>query len=117
MTTPGPHPRPRRLIAGAVMAAVAAFASAFLAAPPAAAFTYPDPICNGMACSYQWCPGMPLPMASAGTPNWDMNAWHRFMIGQISANSPAWVTNGGLNRQVSPMVIEGDPGPCPGCVS
>jgi hypothetical protein len=107
----------RRLAGAAVVSGATALAWAFVPAAPAAAFTYPDPICNGMACSYLWCPGMPLPMASAGTPDWDMNSCHRFMIGQISANSPAWATNGGLNRQVSPMIIEGDPGPCPGCVS
>jgi hypothetical protein len=46
-----------------------------------------------------------------------MGACHHFMIGKMSPNSPPWVSNGGNNRQVSPMIIEGDPGPCLGCVS
>lgn len=100
-----------------MLSAGTAVASLWFAVGSAQAYTYPDPVCNGMACSYQWCPGMPLPQPSSGPPNWDMNACHRFMVGRISPNSPDWVTNGGVNRQVSPMVIEGDPGPCPGCVS
>ncbi|OBJ61817.1 hypothetical protein A9W95_08695 [Mycobacterium sp. 1423905.2] len=73
-------------------------------------------MCNGMACSYEWCPGMPLP-TTFGTPNWDMGTCHHFMIGTMNEHSPAWVSNGGANRQVAAMLIEGDPGPCPGCVS
>jgi hypothetical protein len=74
-------------------------------------------VCNGMACSYVWCPGMPLPEPRYGPPDWDMNVCHHYMIGKITPGGPAWTTNGGQNRQVSPMLIEGDPGPCQGCVS
>ncbi|WP_156745945.1 hypothetical protein [Mycobacterium sp. 1423905.2] len=59
---------------------------------------------------------MPLP-TTFGTPNWDMGTCHHFMIGTMNEHSPAWVSNGGANRQVAAMLIEGDPGPCPGCVS
>jgi hypothetical protein len=107
----------RRFAAGAVLSGTTALAALGFGAGTAHAFSYPIAVCNGMACSAVWCPGMPLPMPSSGTPNWDMNVCHHFMIGQIGPHSAPWVSNGGVNRQVSPMIIEGDPGPCPGCVS
>ncbi len=104
-----------RIIAGGLMSGSVALAGLGLGAGTAQA----DPVgvCNGMACSYVWCPGTPLPYPKYGAPNWDMNVCHHYMVGKISPNFPAWVTNGGQNRQVSLMIIEGDPGPCPGCVS
>ncbi|MGB9223977.1 hypothetical protein [Mycobacterium sp.] len=106
-----------RMAAAALVVCGLGGAGLWLEAGTAQAFSYPIGECNGMACSYAWCPGMPLPQPSSGAPAWDMDACHHFMIGKMSANSPAWVSNGGQNRQVSPMLIEGDPGPCPGCVS
>jgi hypothetical protein len=113
--------RIKRTLAGALRSdrtALAALRPASgTASGTACAFNYPIESCNGRACSYVWCPGMPVPSPGNGKPNWHMSACHHFMIGQISLNSAARVTNGGNNRQVSPTVIEGDPGPCPGCVS
>ncbi|GFG67573.1 hypothetical protein MKUB_50630 [Mycobacterium kubicae] len=106
----------KRALAGALLSGGVAAAAVGLGAGAAQAYTYPIGVCNGMACSYEWCPGMPLPTAF-GTPNWDMGVCHHFMIGTMNDNSPAWVSNGGVNRQVAAMLIEGDPGPCPGCVS
>lgn len=106
-----------RFVTAALLSGSAGLVALGLGAGTAQAFNYPIGVCNGKACSGVWCPGMPLPMASAGTPDWDMNVCHHFMIGQLSPNSAPWVSNGGRNRQVSPMLIEGDPGPCPGCVS
>jgi hypothetical protein len=107
-----------RAIAGALLSGFATLAAlGFGAGSAAAYYTYPRAVCNGMACSNVWCPDMPLPSLAGGTPDWDMSVCHDFMIGQMTANSPVWVSNGGVNRQVAPMLIEGDPGPCPGCVS
>jgi hypothetical protein len=107
----------KRILAGALLSGGVAVTGSSLAAGTAQAFTYPPAVCNGQACSYVWCPGDPLPEPRYGPPNWDMNVCHHFMIGKMSPNSPDWATNGGNNRQVSPTLIEGDPGPCPGCVS
>jgi hypothetical protein len=101
--------RIKRTLAGTLPSDCTALAALGLASGTAHAFNYPIGSCNGRACSYVWFPGMLLPSPSNGKPNWDMSACHHFMIGQISPNSPAWVTNGGNNRQVSPKVIEGDP--------
>ncbi|OBA59243.1 hypothetical protein A5647_18135 [Mycobacterium sp. 1100029.7] len=117
MNTPRDTRPAKRFVAGAMLSGAAAFAALTLGAGTAQAFSYPIAVCNGMTCSAVWCPGMPVPEAADGLPNWDMKVCHHFMVGQIGPHSPPWVTNGGVNRQVSPMVIEGDPGACPGCIS
>lgn len=101
----------KRSVAGTVLAGGTALAALGFAAGTANAFTYPVSVCNYHACSYIWCPGMPFPQPSGGTPNWDMGTCHHFMIGIMSPHSQPWVSNGGANRQVAPEIIEGDPGP------
>lgn len=108
---------PKTIIARALLSGGVAVALLGVGAATARADPYPHAVCNGMACNYVWCPGMPLPQPNHGPPDWDMNVCHHFMVGKLAPNSPPWASNGGQNRQVSPMLIEGDPGPCPGCVS
>lgn len=103
--------RIKRVAAGTLLSGGTALAALGLATGTAHAFTYPKSVCNYHACSYIWCPDMPIPQPSGGTPDWDMHACHHFMIGIMSPNSQPWVSNGGANRQVAPMLIEGDPGP------
>jgi hypothetical protein len=99
-----------RLATAVLAAGGLSVASWGLSAGTAQAYTYDKSVCNEHACSYVWCPGMPLPRPDAGPPDWDMNVCHHFMIGKMYDKYP-WTTNGGANRQVSPWVIEGDPGP------
>jgi hypothetical protein len=108
----------KKIIAGALLSGgVAAVTALGLGAGTAQAFNYPVGVCNDAhhVCSYQWCPGMPLPFTGGANnpPSWDMVVCHNFMQGMIGPSSPDWVKGNG-NHAVGPMLIEGDPLPSPG---
>jgi hypothetical protein len=64
-------------------------------------------ICNQLAmCSYQWCPGSPLPMPDVV---WDMNVCHHYYGGSLGHPGTA----GGI--QVGAHILEGDPSPANTC--
>ena len=93
----------KKTIAGALLSGgVAAVAGLGVGAGTAQAFNYPVGVCNDAhrVCSYQWCPGMPLPFTGGANnpPNWDMGVCHNFMQGMIGPSSPDWVKGNGQPR-------------------
>jgi hypothetical protein len=95
-----------RITAASLMSGGIAAAGLLLASGVAQADT-PTGICNQMgSCSYQWCPGSPLPMADVV---WDMNVCHHYFGG--SAGHPG--TAGGI--PVGAHILEGDPAPANTC--